>query len=223
LLRSQDGGPQTLRSPRTYNYDADSKQREIPHKCHGMTENPQRNARADVVTTRDWKNQLGESNGRSNQPRQIPNARPRTELILILILICHVISACQNHQQEREFLRNPRNQVERLRSYSLPEQYKIFRYGNDFVEPPILKLADPIAERGEAAVPFLKDQLNSSEDGIELRDILWVFERMKAMGSYDVSSNPDLIRLLTTKVHGMKDTFWQKTCLESLQIINASK
>ena len=41
-----------------------------------------------------------------------------------------------------------------MRSASLEDQYKIFRYGMDKREPPASWLAEPIAARGSSAIPF---------------------------------------------------------------------
>jgi hypothetical protein len=81
---------------------------------------------------------------------------------IIVALSCFIVAGCRNHQVEHSFFdRPPEDRLERLRGYSLAEQYKIFRYGHDVKEPPVMELAGPIAERGASAVPFLVDQLNA--------------------------------------------------------------
>jgi hypothetical protein len=90
----------------------------------------------------------------------------RVVLVLVLFLL-----GCKNHDLEKNFFKQPLgNRVERLRSYPLADQYKIFRYGNDRKEPPFMDLADPIAERGATAVPFLLNQLKSESADIAVRD-----------------------------------------------------
>jgi hypothetical protein len=90
-------------------------------------------------------------------------------------------------------------------------------------EPPVMELADPIAERGAAAVPFLIDQLNASADDIAIGDILVVFWRMQASGSYNVNADTALMGVLASKVSGIKDKCWQAICLKRLQYIKESK
>lgn len=50
-------------------------------------------------------------------------------------------------------------------------QYQIFRYGNDRIHPPLIERADPIAERGAAAVPFLLARLESESDDLVLCNV----------------------------------------------------
>lgn len=95
----------------------------------------------------------------------------RFALVLVVLLL-----GCENHDLEKNFFKQPlANRVERLRSYPLADQYKIFRYGNDRKEPALMDLADPIAERGATAVPFLVDKLNSESADIAVRDIVLIF------------------------------------------------
>ena len=145
-------------------------------------------------------------------------------MLLTLFLASFVALGCRDHHLEKEFFdKPPADRVERLRQYSLDDQYKIFRYGNDVKEPPTMELAGPIAERGASAVPFRVDQLKSTADDIAVRDILLIFERMEASGSYNVKADTALMGVLGSKVSGMKDKDWQATCLKKLQRINDSK
>ena len=80
-------------------------------------------------------------------------------------------------------------------------------------------LADPIAERGAAAIPFLLRQLDSKADDLAIRDILMIFATMAYSKSYDVKSDEPLMTMLASKVSGMKDKEWQEICLKMLQRI----
>jgi hypothetical protein len=145
-------------------------------------------------------------------------------MLLTLFLVCFIALGCRDRHLEKNFFEKPpRDRVERLRQYSLDDQYKIFRYGNDVKEPPAMELAGPIAERGASAVPFLMDQLRASADDIAVRDILLIFETMEASGSYNVKADTTLMGVLTSKVSGMKDKDWQAICLKELQRIEDSK
>ncbi len=86
-----------------------------------------------------------------------------------------------------------------------------------------MELANPIAERGASAVPFLMEQLNASAEDIAVRDILLIFETMEASGSYNVKADAPLMGVLASKVSGMKDKDWQAICLKMLQGIKESK
>ena len=143
---------------------------------------------------------------------------------VILVLACFIALGCESHGLEESFFKQPlANRVERLRQYRLEDQYKIFRYGMDRKEPPLMDLSIPIAERGATAVAFLQDQLSSTSDDITIRDILIVLERMASYHTYDVKSDTALMTTLASKVSGMKDKGWQPICLKGIQQIRDSK
>jgi hypothetical protein len=61
-------------------------------------------------------------------------------------------------------------------------------------------MANPIAERGGAAVPLLMDRLNADDDDFTARDTLLVFERMSSFKTYDVKSDAAVMSALASKV-----------------------
>ena len=87
---------------------------------------------------------------------------------------------CGNYRFERHVVFDgpPATRIHQVRQYSLEDQYRIFRYGNDVVEPPLFGLAEPIAERGATAIPFLQKQLNAEPDDTTVRDLLLIFQEM---------------------------------------------
>jgi hypothetical protein len=89
-------------------------------------------------------------------------------------------------------------------------------------EPPLMDLADPIAEKGPTAIPFLMDQLRSNSDDMTIRDILLIFETMATSKSYDVKSDSALMGVLTSKVATMKSEAWRDNCLKMVQRIKDS-
>src|SRR6185437_14003946 len=135
-----------------------------------------------------------------------------------------LVVGCDEHELEQNFFKQPAaTRLERMRQYSLADQYRIFRYGNDKREPPAMSLADPIAERGATAVPFLLDQLNSHPDDITLRDTLLIVETMATSKSYDVADDASLMSALASRVAIMKNTLWKDNCGKMLQRIKDSK
>jgi len=118
--------------------------------------------------------------------------------------------ACDGPSLEKDFFKQPfETRVERLRGYPLADQYRIFRYGNDKIEPPLIDLATPIAERGSVAVLFLVEQLKGTPDDVTVRDVLLTFDRMALMKSYDVAGDAELMATLRAKVAGIKDPEWK--------------
>jgi len=134
-----------------------------------------------------------------------------------------VLVGCQNDKFEQDFFfHHPAaSRLQRMRQLPLDDQYRLFRYGNDKIEPPQLGLADPIAERGEAAVPFLISKLGPNADDLTIRDVLLVFETMSSTRAYDVKSNSDLMRTLRARVSTMKDAEWKEICSRTLRRIEA--
>jgi hypothetical protein len=138
------------------------------------------------------------------------------------VVLLVTMLGCQNNQLEREFFRQPLDtRVERLRQYPLEAQYKIFRYGNDVVHPPLTNLAVPIAERGSAAVPFLMAQLQKENDDFSIRDILLIVQEMKRLNTHAVKSDEALVRSLTENVESVKDKEWRATCSKMLDEVKS--
>lgn len=118
------------------------------------------------------------------------------------------------------FFKHPRSdRVERMRQYSLDDQYKIFRYGNDKIEPPVSKLAIPLAERGADIVPFLLEKLKSDTDDLAVKDILLVFRTMQHLKSYDIRANLEVMGALQSRISTMRDRDRQALCREQLEEI----
>jgi hypothetical protein len=149
----------------------------------------------------------------------------RAMAVAVMFLECCIIfTGCASHRLEREFFsKNPAaTRVDRLRQYSLEDQYRLFRYGNDRFEPPLTGLARPIAERGSSAIPFLLEKLKQQADDITVRDVLLVFETMGSIKSYDVKSDAVVMGALRSRVSTMNDAGWQTVCLNMLGRIESN-
>jgi len=137
-----------------------------------------------------------------------------------LAAVVLVSTACASRRLEYDFFRGHLGDgVERLRHYALPDQYRIFRYGNDQIEPPVIELARPIAERGSTAVPFLRGQLANSTDDLTTRDLLLIFATMVRLDTYDVQGDHELMMQLQTKVTQMRHPEWKRVAEHMLQRI----
>ena len=147
----------------------------------------------------------------------------RTLRISLRVILAFAVLANlqgQDRNVAKNFFRqSPGDRIARFRQYSLGDQYKIFRYGMDKKEPPFMDLANPIAERGEEAVPFLLGQLNTHPDDLTTRDILLIFESMAQLKTYEVKSDALLMKTVTSRVSEMKDKEWRTTCSKSIQRI----
>ena len=140
------------------------------------------------------------------------------------LVFCITLEGCANHRFEREFFFNhpAATRMDRLREYSLDDQYRLFRYGNDKFEPPLTGLAKPIAEKGQSVVPFLLMKLNPQADDLTVRDVLLVFETMGSIKSYDVKSDAVVMSTLRSRISTMKDAGWKDVCSKMLGRIEAN-
>lgn len=133
-------------------------------------------------------------------------------------LFCLMLVGC-HHQLEKDFFfeHSPADRVERMRQYPLEDQYRIFRYGNDKIEPPLMELANPIADKGAAAVPFLMNKLEFSKDDLAVRDILLVLETMVRFKTYDVKNDASLMKALSKRISQMRTEYWRSSCQKDLE------
>lgn len=139
------------------------------------------------------------------------------------VFFCIALWGCGNYKFERHVVFDgpAAMRIDRVRQYPLEDQYRIFRYGNDVVEPPILDLAKPIAERGATAVPFLLKQLDAHSDDTTVRDLLAIFQEMELSKSYEVKADSALMDKLDIRVQAIKDNEWRAICSKMLRRIKA--
>ncbi len=106
-----------------------------------------------------------------------------------------------------------------MRQYSVEDQYKIYRFGHDKIEPPALYLAAPIAEKGAAVIPFLTEQLKADKDELAVRDILYLLERMQWLKAFDARKDASLMQLLDARVQAIKNKNIQYSSRDMLEHI----
>jgi hypothetical protein len=82
-----------------------------------------------------------------------------------------------------------------------------------------MDMAIPIAERGKAAVPFLLEQLHTDDDDLAAEDILLVFYRMAALGTYPVKSDPTVMDALQARVSNLENRERRTTAEKTLKRI----
>src|SRR2546423_8194613 len=140
--------------------------------------------------------------------------------LICLSISLAIAAGCSGKSLEQRFFdMPPANRLQRLRDYSLEDQYRIFRYGNDRIEPPIMELAKPIAERGKGAVPLLHARLRAASDDQTVRDILLLFQTMIRLRTYNVRADLSLMADLRSKVSELKNRPWGETCKKMLDRI----
>jgi len=119
-----------------------------------------------------------------------------------------------------------REKAERLKKYSLEEQYDLYLYFMRVEHPPPASdLKDSITEPGPAVAPFLKKKLEDAkeyekdiengfiEEDIEVGLIIELFHTMAWMERYDFSKDPELVKLIKRKANGMPDSPYKEFVL----------
>ena len=117
------------------------------------------------------------------------------------------------------FGKSTSSQISEFGKYSIEEQYAIFLCGNQEREPPAAYLATPFAQRGAAAVGFLKSKLVATSDDATIVDILRIVVEMNRQNTYNVASDIDLVTAMSESVGRVKDSGWKKICKRWLQEI----
>lgn len=124
----------------------------------------------------------------------------------ILAFTLLLLIACKDQLEKDFFFKHSRaDRIARLRQYSLEEQYKIFRYGNDKMQPRDWTLADPIAERGASVIPFLTAKLNSSADDLTVYDVLIILWEMDRLKTFQPARDTTLMHFLEDRVPKIKN------------------
>jgi hypothetical protein len=131
--------------------------------------------------------------------------------MLRLIAFTLVFLVTCGDQLERDFFSKypPATRVASLRQYSLDDQYRIFRYGIDKVNPEAWTLADPIAEKGNSVMPFLTGKLNAAPDDVTVHDILIILWRMHSLNTFDVRQDMTVMHFLEVRVPKIKNSSLQ--------------
>lgn len=149
------------------------------------------------------------------------------KLIITLVLgTTALLASCRQQGSEMHFFmenKTAAEQLEGMRALPLEMKYKIFRYGNDEMHPPMLYLADAIANQGEAAMPFMLMQMERATDTQAIRDNLLIFETMARKNLYVFKRSAHALNIIENAWERIKDRDWKySTCLEMLKAIKAN-
>ena len=126
-------------------------------------------------------------------------------------------TGCETPTIERSFFREDimtRNQ--RLTTYPMLEQWKIFLYGNQIIHPPVTGLAEPLAQQGEPMLRFILKELESSRNDLDYRDSLVVFWLMQQHGIYPVCNDEEVMQKITANQWRIRDSGWRQIYIETL-------
>lgn len=129
---------------------------------------------------------------------------------LLCALLLIAATACRAESIEREFFKGAiPTRMERLEKYPLDQQWGIFRYGNQVKHPPTTGLALPIAKRGKPALDYILGQLEQSENDLDFRDSLVVFQTMQWGHHYDVCGDESAMAAIARNEQNVGDPDWR--------------
>lgn len=109
------------------------------------------------------------------------------------------------------------SRTERLERYPLDQQYKIFLYGNQIVHPPLTDLAIPIAKRGQTALDYILKELDHSQNDLDYRDSMVVFQTMQWGGYYNICRNSVAINRIKGNENRIRNVEWRNIYSQMLE------
>ena len=141
------------------------------------------------------------------------------KLILISLLVCFIGSRCAPEvpEQCKEFYSLTSNQQEKVfPTYSLEKQIVLHRCGMDH-RPPTTVYSIYIAERGEPAIPFLLERLESEKNELSQYAIIDIFEVMSIKGY--LRNRSDVVSRIRQVVSRMKISTFKEMAQKDLDEI----
>jgi hypothetical protein len=130
----------------------------------------------------------------------------------IFCLLLVTTTSCQADSiEERFFEGDILTRLERLETYPLEQQWRIFLYGNQVIHPPITGLALPVAKQGKAALTYILRQTEQSQNDLDFRDSLVVFQSMQRRGYYDVCGDEEAMQAIRSNEGKIRDPDWRGT------------
>lgn len=140
----------------------------------------------------------------------------RTTLCLVCLLRAQILYAAPS--VEKDFFKGDvSTRLERLETYPLEEQYRIFLYGNQVIHPPSTGLAIPIAKRGKIAADYILRRLDTSKNDLDFRDSMVVFQSMQWGGHFDLCGHPKYMNEIAGNASKIEYEGWRKVYLEMLK------
>lgn len=131
--------------------------------------------------------------------------------------LCFFATACFSQDIESQFFADGfKSRLERLEKYPLAQQYSIFLYGNQTIHPPLTDLAIPIARQGQPALEFILGKLDHSENDLDFRDSLVVFQTMQWGGYYNICRDTAAITRIKDNAKKIRDADWRNVYKQML-------
>lgn len=117
------------------------------------------------------------------------------------------------------------DQLKRMETFPLEAQYQVYLYGMQHIQPAPVGLAEPIAKRGQAAVPFLLAKLISAPNDRDVGDVIFIFQFMKLLDCYDTGQDQGLIGAINGRIAKIKskNKVWKKLAVAMLNDLKSNR
>lgn len=148
----------------------------------------------------------------------------KLRVALTLILFTCLMCGCPRVPSEyRAFLKlSPEQRQAVMRKLPLEKQLEYYFAGLNYMHPADVGLADPIAEQGRKAVPFLLNRLSEEKDEDKKADIILILEVMH-ISHYNLKREEEVITLLKEVTSSAKSQRLKKEGEDALRLILEDK
>jgi len=138
-----------------------------------------------------------------------------TSLVRLFVLLLALFTGCIYASAPKEFfVGDVATRSERLSKYSNSEQWEIYLYASQVIHPPATGLASVLAKKGEPMFRYILERLDASDNDLDYRDAMVVFQNMQWHGSYLICSNAADIRRIESYRDRIKSPAWRGVYLE---------
>ncbi|MGJ4951449.1 hypothetical protein [Bradyrhizobium sp. HKCCYLS20291] len=119
------------------------------------------------------------------------------------------LAGCQTTEQA-EFLEHRRSaRDEVVATYPLDKQWRLFKYANQVVHPPMTGLSSVLARGGEPMLRLILASLETTDNDLDYRDGLVVIADMQHRGTYRVCADSALLAKLESYRDRIGNADWR--------------
>ena len=134
----------------------------------------------------------------------------RLAISLCAMLLLGCSPSQQGSELGREFYRGSiLTKSERLKAYSISDQWEIYYYGTTTIHPPDLELSEYLARNGEPMAVYIFNFLDFSRADVYFINSLNVLSDMALYKYYDYCQNTSNIAKLNANQSLIKNSSWR--------------
>ncbi|UFZ07192.1 hypothetical protein LQG66_13180 [Bradyrhizobium ontarionense] len=116
---------------------------------------------------------------------------------------------CQTTEQAEFLSHGPSDRAELLASYSRERKWRMFKYANQVVHPPMIGLASVLARDGEPMLRLILASLDTTDNDLDYRDALQVFAEMERAGTYRICADRPVLAKIEDYRDRIRDAGWR--------------